>query len=165
MVKANAGATNGEPLAIMSSYVYVGADWDGGYAPLLKTILRGEWGFQGLVITDYFGDYGYMDADKAIRGGSDMMLVASATDNIPTDQTSATSLIAMRDSCHDILFTVVNTSAYSPENYSEETATPVWMTTLRNVDIVLAVVFVLLEVLVIRSYIVRRRKEKAQTEA
>ena len=160
VVKANAGATRGEPLAIMSSYVYVGADWDGGYAPLLKTILRGEWGFRGLVITDYFGDYGYMDADKAIRGGSDMMLVASATDNIPTDQTSATSLIAMRDSCHDILFTVVNTAAYSPENYSEVTATPVWMTTLRNVDIALCAVFVVLEILVIRGYLSRKKKEK-----
>ena len=160
VVKANSGTTNGEPLAVMSSYVYVGSEWDGGYAPLLKTILRGEWGFKGLVLTDYFGDYGYMDADKAIRGGSDMMLVASATDNIPTDQTSATSLIAMRESCHDILYTVVNTVAFSEENYSEATATPVWLTTLRNVDIALGVVFVLLQILAIRSFLAAKKKEK-----
>ena len=160
VVKANAGTTNGEPLAIMSSYVYVGSEWDGGYAPLLKTILRGEWGFRGLVLTDYFGDYGYMDADKAIRGGSDMMLVASSTDNIPTDQTSATSIIAMRESCHDILYTVVNTAAFNEENYSESTVTPVWLTTLRTVDIILAVVFIALETLVIRDFIVKRKKSK-----
>ena len=101
-----------------------------------------------------------MDADKAIRGGSDMMLVASSTDNIPTDQTSATSIIAMRESCHDILYTVVNTAAFNEENYSESPATPVWLTTLRTVDIILAVVFIALETLVIRDFIVKRKKSK-----
>ena len=160
VVKANAGATNGETLAIMSSYVYVGSEWDGGYAPLLKTILREEWGFKGLVITDYFGDYGYMDADKAIRGGSDMMLVAASTDNIVTDQTSATSVIAMRDSVHDILYTVVNSNAYSDANYAKTTATPAWQITLRNVDIALGVAFVLLQILAIALFLKKRKTEK-----
>ena len=159
VVKANDGTTNGEALAIMSSYVYVGSEWDGGYAPLLKTILREEWGFEGLVLTDYFGDYGYMDADKAIRGGSDMMLVSATTDNIVTDQTSATSVIAMRNAAHDIFYTVVNTNAYSEENYSDATATPAWQILLRNVDIALAVLGILIEILLVASFL---KKQKAQ---
>lgn len=69
-VKAN----EDQALAVMSSYVYLGTEWAGGSTALLNDILRGEWGFRGLVLTDYFGNYGYMDADKAIRGGSDAML-------------------------------------------------------------------------------------------
>ena len=32
------------------------------------------------MLTDYFGVYGYMDSDQAIRGGTDCMLVAYDTE-------------------------------------------------------------------------------------
>ena len=157
VLKSNAGATNGETIAVMSSYVYVGSTWDAAYEPLMKTILREEWGFEGLVITDYFGDYGYMDADKAIRGGTDMMLVAAETDNIPTDTSSATSVIAMRNSCHDILYTVVNSNAFSEENYSEAVVTASWILTLRNINIILGIVFIFFQALIIINYLKERK--------
>jgi beta-glucosidase len=91
-VKANDGSV----LAVMSSYVYVGTEWDGGCALLLNGILRDEWGFQGMVLSDYFGNYGYMDADKAVRGGTDAMLGTTGNDAIMTGQESATSVLAMR---------------------------------------------------------------------
>ncbi len=59
---------------MMSAFNYIGDRWCGASAALLTTILRGEWGFEGTVITDYFGGYGYMDADCAIRAGNDLML-------------------------------------------------------------------------------------------
>jgi len=96
------GASAGYPLAVMSSYVYVGTTWDGGCDALLNGILRDEWGFKGMVLTDYFGNYGYMDADKGIRGGSDIMLGTAGNDAIVTDQQSATSVQAMRTACHNV---------------------------------------------------------------
>lgn len=99
-VKAN----QSQALAVMSSYVYVGTTWDGGCSALLNDILRGEWGYKGLVLTDYFGNYGYMDADKAIRGGSDIMLGTAGNDAILTDQTSAASVLAMRQATKNILY-------------------------------------------------------------
>ena len=52
-----------------------------------------------------------MDADKAIRGGSDAMLGTAGNDAILTDQTSATSVLAMRQATKNILYTVVNSNA------------------------------------------------------
>lgn len=77
--------------AVMSSFNYIGTEWAGGYAPLCQTVLRDEWGFQGFVLTDYFGVYGYMNSDQGIRNGTDCMLVAYDTEtNHVKDQSSAT---------------------------------------------------------------------------
>ena len=45
---------------IMSSFNYIGTEWTGGRKSLLTDVLRDEWGFGGMVITD-FNLYGYMD--------------------------------------------------------------------------------------------------------
>lgn len=55
------------PYTIMSSYnkiagTYTSADYD-----LLTTILRNEWGFKGLVMTDWFG--GYSSVSNLVSGG------------------------------------------------------------------------------------------------
>ena len=153
-------ASNGNTLAVMSSYNYVGTTWAGACSTLLNDILRGEWGFQGMVLTDYFGNYGYMDADKAIRGGSDAMLGTAGNDAILTDQTSATSVLAMRNACHNILYTVANSRAYSPEVYMEATAMPAWQVTVFVVDGVLAAILIVLEALTLRGYL---KKKKVRT--
>ena len=103
--------------AVMSSFNYIGTHWAGGSSSLLQTVLRDEWGFQGFVLTDYFGVYGYMNSDQAIRNGTDCMLVAYDTEtNHVKDQESATGVQAMRQACKNILYTVVNSRAYDPEN-------------------------------------------------
>ena len=103
--------------AVMSSFNYIGTQWAGGSSALCNTVLRDEWGFRGFVLTDYFGVYGYMDSDMGIRGGTDCMLVAYDTEtNHVTDTTSATGVLAMRQACKNIMYTVVNSRAYDPEN-------------------------------------------------
>ena len=141
-------------IAVMTSYNFIGTEWAGSCAPLLKDVLRGEWGFKGMVISDYFGNYGYMDADRAVRGGTDMMLGTAGNEAIMTDL-SATSVIAMRNAVKNILYTTVNSSAY--ENYVPGTI-PEWLQTIYVVDAVLAILWVLAEIAVILLY--RRDKKK-----
>ena len=71
----------------MSSFNYIGNRWAGGSPELCQTVLRDEWGFVGMVLTDYFGVYGYMNADQAVRNGTDFMLV-----NYPTETSMVGSL-------------------------------------------------------------------------
>ena len=107
-------------LAVMSSFNYIGNRWSGGTSNLCKTVLRQEWGFKGFVETDYFGVYGYMSADQAIRNGSDLMLVnyATATNDVRFRETNGAKQ-AMRDSAKNILYVVANSRAYAPENLKD----------------------------------------------
>ena len=52
-------------LAIMTGYNKVYGTWCGENALLIETILRGEWGFDGLVMSDWFGTHTTADAANA----------------------------------------------------------------------------------------------------
>lgn len=141
----------GETGAVMSSFNYMGTIWAGAYAPLQMDVLRGEWGFRGMVLTDYYGVYGYMDADQAIRGGTDICLAPMDTEtNHLTDTTSATSILAARQSAKNILYTVANSRACDPEKLNGGLEN--WQKMLIAIDVIGAAVIVLLEVVTIKKY-------------
>ena len=109
--------------AVMSAFNYIGNTYAGGDAALLKTVLRDEWGFKGFVLTDYFGGYGYQNADQEVRAGNDAMLATTKITNHITDK-SATSVKAMRQAAHNILYTAANSWQYA--DGEPKVATPVW---------------------------------------
>ncbi len=152
---------DGGAKAVMSSFNYVGAEWAGASSALCNTVLRDEWGFRGFVLTDYFGVYGYMNSDQAIRGGTDCMLVAYDTEtNHVKDTSSATGVKAMRQACKNIMYTVVNSRAYAAENLN--TGLPTWQIMAIAIDVVLGAAIIGLEVLTVKSY--RKAAKKAKTE-
>ncbi len=59
---------------LMSSYNRIGAVWAGGSKALLTEVLRGEWDFEGTVITDYADHQRYMNSDQALRAGGDLYM-------------------------------------------------------------------------------------------
>lgn len=148
---------DGGAKAVMSAFNYIGTTPAGADDALLNTVLRDEWGFRGFVLTDYFGVYGYMDADREIRNGNDAMLVAYDTEtNHLTDKSSATSVKAMRQACKNIMYTVVNSRAYDAENMT--TGLQNWQIMAIVIDILFAGLIVFLEVRTIKSY----KKAKAE---
>ena len=60
-------------LGIMSSFNRVGTTWAGASYPLLTNVLRKEWGFKGIVVTDWYNG-GYMDQEQMVRAGNDLSL-------------------------------------------------------------------------------------------
>lgn len=148
---------DGGAKAVMSAFNYIGTTPAGADDALLNTVLRDEWGFRGFVLTDYFGVYGYMDADREIRNGNDAMLVAYDTEtNHLTDKSSATSVKAMRQACKNIMYTVVNSRAYDAENMT--TGLQNWQIMAIIIDILFAGLIVFLEVRTIKTY----KKAKAE---
>ena len=137
--------------AVMSSYNHIGTLPGCACAPLDNEVLRSEWGFKGMVLTDYFVDFGFMDSDRAIRNGVDIMLSDYDTGtNYLTDTESATSVQAMRQATKNILYTVVNSRVYDEHVFNH--GLMAWEKVLVGVDIVVLILLVLAEVAVIRSY-------------
>ena len=141
--------------AVMSAFNYIGNKYAAATTELQNTVLRGEWGFRGMVLTDYFGGYGYQDADILIRNGNDFCLTPQATDDSKvTDTTSATSVIAMRQASKNILYTTANSRAYA----SESGAGMAKWEIVKNV--ILAAVLLLLalwEFLLIKNYLKNKK--------
>ncbi len=147
--------------AVMSSFNYIGTEWAGASNALCNTVLRDEWGFVGMVLTDYFGVYGYMDADQAIRNGTDFCLVNYPTEtNYLTDTTSATGVLAARQACKNVLYTVVNSRAYMEENLNP--GMPAWQIAIIVVDVLLAAGLIALELRTVKSY---NRKKQFDVES
>jgi beta-glucosidase len=137
--------------AVMSAFNYIGTEYAGASDALLNKVLRDEWGFNGFVLTDYFGGYGYQNADQEIRNGNDAMLVAYDTEtNHVKDTSSATSLLAMRKASKNIMYTVVNSRAYEGNN-AKGGLLP-WQIAAIVADVILAAGFMALEVRIINVY-------------
>ena len=138
-------------LAVMSAFNYIGNRWAGGSSTLLNTVLRDEWGFRGFVETDYFGVYGYMNADQAIRNGCDLMLVnyPTETNDVRFRDTNGAQQ-AMRTAAKNILYVVANSRAYDPENLKEGMAS--WKKVMYGVDVVLAIILIAMMAKFISNY-------------
>lgn len=145
----------GKAQAAMSAFNWIGTQPCCGNENLLINVLRNEWGFVGMVETDYDGSYGYMITDNCIRSGNDLMLgFNSAESNVLSDQ-SATAIKAMRQACKNILYTVANSGYYADGNptVGMTNMTKIFLT----VDILLAAVIIAIDAIVIMRW--RKKKQ------
>ena len=149
----------GTPLAVMSSFNWIGTEPSCANPHLLKNVLRGEWGFVGMVETDYDGSYGYMISDHCVRNGNDLMLgFAMASSNQFTDN-SATATLAMRQSCKNILYTIGNSGYYA--NASESSGMDNMTKLFVTIDVIVALVLIVIEAIVLANYFSKKKKAQA----
>ena len=67
----------GEATALMTSFNRVGAIWSGGSEALCQGVLRNEWGFKGMTITDMIENSTLMDVNQTFRAGNNYVLGGS----------------------------------------------------------------------------------------
>ena len=152
----------GNAEAVMSAFNHYGITPASASNEVLNQILRDEWGFRGMVLTDYFGagGYGYMNADRGIRNGNDFCLTAiDAGYNYVKDK-SATSVKALRKASHNILYTTVNSRAYAPENLN--LGMMGWQIATIIIDIICVVIAVLLAMKAWKNYGTRKILERRE---
>ena len=151
-------------LAVMSAYNWLGTKPCCSNYELLTTVLRDEWGFKGMVITDYNGSYGFQMSEACVRAGNDLMLgYGVAESNEFHDTKAATSVLAMRQACKNILYSV-GKSGYYEDAAATNTATMDNMTkTFITIDATVVVIILVLEALILFLWF-RKKKKSLQTE-
>ncbi len=94
--------------AMMSAFNRVGAVWAGANYALLTEVLRGEWGFDGSVITDWFQP-SYMDYTKGVKAGNNLWLDGTFSQAANLDLNDTGTAYAARLSAKNILYTYLVT--------------------------------------------------------
>ena len=146
--------------AVMVSWSFLGDKWTGESSNLMNTVLRDEWGFRGMALTDFFRNngHGFMNADAALANGVDAMLSTfNGEENNVANSEHPTSVLQMRNACKNVMYTVVSSWAYDGEH--EETGMENWKKAGIGIDIVIALFMAGMEVLVIRGYKKRKNAE------
>lgn len=146
--------------AVMVSWSFLGDKWTGESSNLMNTVLRDEWGFRGMALTDFFRNngHGFMNADAALANGVDVMLSTfNGEENNVANPEHPTSVLQMRNACKNVMYTVVSSWAYDGEH--EETGMENWKKAGIGIDIVIALFMAGMEVLVIREYKKRKNAE------
>ena len=146
--------------AVMVSWSFLGDKWTGESSNLMNTVLRDEWGFRGMALTDFFRNngHGFMNADAALANGVDAMLSTfNGEENNVANPEHPTAVLQMRNACKNVMYTVVSSWAYDGEH--EETGMENWKKAGIGIDIVIVLFMAGMEVLVIRGYKKRKNAE------
>ena len=146
--------------AVMVSWSFLGDKWTGESSNLMKTVLRDEWGFRGMALTDFFRNngHGFMNADAALANGVDAMLSTfNGEENNVANPEHPTSVLQMRNACKNVMYTVVSSWAYDGKH--KEAGMENWKKAAIGIDVVIVLFMAEMEVLVIRGYKKRKNAE------
>lgn len=102
---AEYGVKYGKATGVMSSMNYIGDVYAGGHEGLLTDVLRGEWGFQGCVLTDMDQAGENRSFWSTIRAGVDVWLGFQNTKMVPD---SDADIYYLQQAAHNHLYTWVN---------------------------------------------------------
>jgi beta-glucosidase len=98
--------------AVMTSFNRVGATWAGGDYGLITGILRNEWGFNGLVMTDNANTGVFMDGYQMTESGADVKLTTlPASARYDFDKNDPATYYYARQAMHHLLYTVANSKS------------------------------------------------------
>lgn len=110
--------------ALMSSMNRIGATWVGASRALCTDLIKGEWGFNGSIVTDWVdtGHADYMPVYKGIWAGNSTWLNNADAQKMFSDSQYADNSVFVtlaQNVAHDVLWTLSDTnsvySAYDPD--------------------------------------------------
>lgn len=149
-----AAVVEGKALGIMSAFNRVGALWCGADKYLLTNVLRGEWGFEGMVISDC-PVVGYMSFIDGILAGNDIWLYGNPEDSFIKYKDSPTATAAMRQAAMRINYVVSRSSAMNGINSSSEfiVVTNWWQYAITGLNVVFGAAFLCSAAMLVRSFL------------
>ena len=151
---------------VMMAYTRWGTRWSGANAGLVKGIMNGEWGCNGLQITDNVLN-SMVNGIDGVMGGTttyDSMLAFMITggNGLPQFENDPVAIAAMREACHHNLYAIANSQAMN--GIGPNTTIKVVEPKVQTLTRVLMIVFIALFVVSLVFWIIKARKFR-QTEA
>ncbi len=134
------GVEDGGAKGIMLAMNRIGTTWTGNHYPLLTSVTRGEWGFEGLFITDYIGNMNGTMIDKLLAAGGNLIL--STNELKLTDVKQNWCRAYLRDNLHRVLYVQANSLAVNGlggEDVKFEVGTPVYSIVLSMLNALLGI--------------------------
>lgn len=147
---------DGGARAIMSSFNRIGTRWTGGDYRLLTEILRNEWGFRGMVITD-FNTIDYLNTRQMAYAGGDLNLIALTGTKLWADEGDTADMIVLTNNAKNILYTVANSNYMNGDVLGYKL--PYWVIALIVVDCVLPAGMAVWGFFAIRKFLRRKRAD------
>jgi beta-glucosidase len=126
---------DGGTTGMMSSFNRIGTKWTGGDYRLLTEILRNEWGFNGMVISD-FNTGSHMDSKQMAYAGGDLNLQNLGQEWNPR-KSSVDDMSVLRLTAKNILYTVSKSNAMNNEILGYRA--PLWVVGLWSIDAIVVV--------------------------
>ena len=111
----------GGSMGIMSSFNFIGTTWTGGSHALMTEVLRDEWGFEGVAVTDWTNP-ATMPVSAGLRAGNDVWLGPNGSYSAMRayNETPDDVHFLLRKACTRILYAAANSNAvWTAEEFLE----------------------------------------------
>ncbi len=109
-----------QPWTVMSSYNLINGTYTSQSGDLLTTILRKEWGFKGLVMTDWFGG---KDPVAQLKAGNDLLMPGTPAQKKALSDALATGSLdvnVLNESAARIVNYILGSPAYKKYSFSNK---------------------------------------------
>lgn len=158
----------GGGMGIMTSMNRVGTTYSSSHYNLCTGVLRDEWGFHGVVITDFVsGPSDKVVPREMVLAGTDLFLctVSDQSMFIEGYQSDPDVLNALRDSAHRICYAYVNSNLMNGLSSSRVIpVTPAWVYGLYAVDAAVIYVLYLLAMTPVLNKLSAKKEDKHEAQ-
>ena len=158
--------TIGKASATMNSFTRIGTTWSGASYEMMTTVLREEWGYDGLVISDWDTTDSAMSKLDGVLAGTDTFDGNNKPDVLTKYADNAAVAQAVRTAVKRVIYNVVRTNVMNGMTINTTTVsvTPWWKTAIIAMDCTFVSLDVISIGMLITSIVLINKKKKQEQE-
>lgn len=158
--------TVGGASATMNSFTRIGTTWSGASYAMMTSILREEWGYEGLVISDWDTSGSAMSKIDGVLAGTDTFDGNNSVDVLTPYADNAAVAQAVRTAVKRVIYNVVHTNVMNGMTISSRTirVTPWWKTFLLGMECAFGIITVCSAGMLVASIVLSVGKKRQGEE-
>lgn len=163
--------TKGESLGIMTSYNRIGLTYAATHEVLMKTVIRGEWGYEGQIIDDALQGSNtstYSNGPSMVAAGTDIFCLdgnrGAQLISYVEENDDGNMVLLMQEANHHILYSLLQSwmgdAGSIDENASDALANPWWKQTIYAIDgVIIGLTVIALGLYIFFDFFYKGKKE------